>query len=140
MQGKSIKEYEHELAKNLESPFVLLAFSRNDTQVDIIESQGIDALFDKEQILSPFPWSGTIIPLLSMKGKDLKAQESAALLNGYADIVEQIADSKDITLENAVGSDNQIVYTILKLIFYGTIAVTIGLWLRLKYKKRRENL
>jgi hypothetical protein len=138
LDGKKIKEYESETAKKLKSPYVLLAFSRNDTKVDILASNEVYELFDKEQILSPYPWSGTIIPLLSMHGKDLKAQESAAMLNGYADIVEQIANSKGIVLEGAIGSDNQIVYSLLKIIFYGTIFITLGLWFYVRYKRKRK--
>jgi hypothetical protein len=136
LKGKTIKEYEQAIASTLKAPYVLLSFARNETKVDIINSDGIDELFDKEQILSPFPWSGTIIPLLSMHGKDLKAQESAAMLNGYADIVEQIAKSKGIELQGAIGSENQNVYSLLKIIFYGTIFVAVGLWLRRKYRKK----
>jgi hypothetical protein len=136
LKGQTIKEYEQAIASTLKAPYVLLSFARNETKVDIINSDGIDQLFDKEQILSPFPWSGTIIPLLSMHGKDLKAQESAAMLNGYADIVEQIAKSKGIELQGAIGSENQNVYSLLKIIFYGTIFVAVGLWLRRKYRKK----
>ena len=64
------------------------------------------------------PWRGTILPILSSKKGDYF---SAAMLNGYADLVEQIAQSKNIELKEAVGSSNKKTFGLLKIIFYGVI-------------------
>ena len=60
---------------------------------------------------------------------------TAAMLNGYADIVEQIADSKGILLDEAIGSSNRNVINILRLIVYGTVVWAIGYVI---YRRRRS--
>ena len=105
LKGQNIAQYEAALAATLPSPYILLALSKEDHQVDIIASQDVIKRFDKEGVLSPWPWSGTIIPLLSSKkGED---KYSAAMLNGYADVVEQVAASYGVELESAIGSANK---------------------------------
>jgi len=123
LNSTDIIEYEKNVSKNLKSPFILLTISLNDKKIDIINSKELDDKFDKEQILSPWPWSGSILPLLTAKSKNPKANVEAALLNGYADIVEQIASSYNVELKSAIGSQNKIVYEILKLFFYGMLFI-----------------
>ena len=130
--GKNIKNYEMSLSKKLKKPFILLTISINDKKIDIINSSELDKRFDKEQVLSPFPWSGTILPLLTARSKNPKANIEAALLNGYADIVEQVANSYNIKLSSAIGSQNKIVYNIIKVIFYGILFLIL-----IKYFYRR---
>ncbi len=136
MPTKRIKDYEAQIAQELKPPFVLLTFSLEDHKVDIFNSPDTTKLFDKEQVLSPFPWSGTIIPLLESHSKNPKAAIEAALLNGYADIAEQIAASKGIKLENALGSTNKNIYLILRIVFYGIIALIFINFIYRRYIKR----
>jgi len=134
LEKKSINEYAKELAKKLKDPYVLLVLAKKEKQVDIVNSKVLDDKFDKEGILSPFPWSGSIIPLLSVK-KD-NDNYNVAVLNGYADIVEQIAKSKNIILEGAIGDVNRDIYHYLKIAIYGFLLMIIG---RYFYRKVRKN-
>ncbi len=134
LEKKSINEYAKELAKKLKEPYVLLVLAKKEKQVDIVNSKVLDDKFDKEGILSPFPWSGSIIPLLSVK-KD-NDNYNVAVLNGYADIVEQIAKSKNIILEGAIGDVNRDIYHYLKIAIYGFLLMIIG---RYFYRKVRKN-
>ena len=136
MPTKRIKDYEAQIAKTLKPPFVLLTFSLEDHKVDIHNSPDTTNLFDKEQVLSPFPWSGTIIPLLESHSKNPKAAVEAALLNGYADIAEQIAASKGIKLKSALGSTNKNIYLLLRIVFYGIIALIFINFIYRRYIKR----
>ena len=120
----TIKEYEKSLLSNLKKPFVILALAKDEQKVDIMNSRVLDDKFDKESTLSPFPWSGTIIPLLSVKKANDKY--NAALFNGYADIVEQIADSYDVKLEGAIGNTNKSTYQYLQIIIYGFLLIIFG--------------
>lgn len=127
--------YEESLTKDLKSPFILLALSRDDQQVDIKASADVLDKFDKEGILSPYPLNGTILPILASKKSEDKY--SAAILNGYADIVDQVADSYNLELKSSIGSANKNVINILKTIFYSFSVITIAIIFY--YKRKRKN-
>ena len=123
MPTKKIVDFEKQIAKNLQPPFVLLTIAVEDKKVDIYHSSDTAGLFDKEEILSPLPWKGSIIPLLTSHSKDPHAAVEAALLNGYAEIAEQIADAKGVTLKSAIGNTNRNIYYWLRILFYSIIAL-----------------
>ncbi|EJF06597.1 hypothetical protein ThvES_00013270 [Thiovulum sp. ES] len=126
-----------ELAKLPENS-VILTFTETEQKVDIVAYDEVLELFDREQILSPYPWSGTILPILGEKIKsDLRNKYSVALFNGYADIVEQIASSKDVVLENGVGDANKIVINSLRLVFYGILIFALFFYFYKKFKRKK---
>ncbi|NOX15485.1 MAG: TPM domain-containing protein [Epsilonproteobacteria bacterium] len=116
LNGKDIKSYEKEFAKNLKPPFAILTLGVKEQKVDIFNSPDLDSSFDKSTILSPYPWSGSIIPLLTGKKKDVSI--SAALLNGYSDMSEELAKSKGIKLKSAIGSTNRDIIFFVKISIY----------------------
>lgn len=131
--GENIIAYEQNFAKNLTPPYALLTLFLEDQKVDIYNSPDLNKAFDKESMLSPLPWTGTILPLLTGKKKDVSV--SAALLNGYGDIVDQISDSKKITLESSIGSSNKDTLGIFRFFIYGFLLVVAVLILRKRMKK-----
>ena len=133
LDGKGIIEYEKEFAKKLHPPFAILTIVLNEQKVDIYNSPDLDDSFDKEAILSPYPWEGSIIPLLTGKKKNVSI--SAAMLNGYADMVEQLASSKDIKLKSGIGSTNRDMILSLKFSMYLFLFVMIG-WYFIRRRKR----
>lgn len=161
-QGKSIVEYEQELMKEFSSPTILLTFSEMDSKVDILaHPTSLYEYFDKKQVLSPisspvqafvvallnFDFSdmtsgGTILPLLAGQAKkgEVLGKYSASMFNGYADVAEQVADSKNVVLENAVGSANQTTITVVKVLFYGFIVYGIFLYAKRRLYARRQRL
>ncbi|WP_294960809.1 3-dehydroquinate dehydratase [Sulfurimonas sp.] len=160
--GSSIVQYEQELMKEFSSPTVLLTFSEMDSKVDILAyPNSLYEYFDKEQVLSPISSpvqafvvailnldfsemtsGGTILPLLAGKAKkgELLGKYSGSMFNGYADIAEQIAESKEIVLENAVGSANQTSIFFVKVLFYGFIVYAIFLYTKRRLYARRKRL
>ena len=150
--GVSMVQYEKELMKEFSEPTILLTFSEMDSQVDILAyPTSLYEYFDKKQILSPisspvqafviallnFDFSdmtsgGTILPLLAQKAKkgEVLGKYSGSMFNGYADIAEQVAISKNVELENAVGNANQKSIFALKVIFYGTVLIAIYMYIR----------
>ena len=140
LDGRKIKDYEYEISKNFKAPFILLTLSLKDHQVDIFSSKDVEGKFDKEGILSPF--TGSIIPLLVVKPKkDAKNENdkyTVALFNGYADIIDQVANSYDIKLASSVGNTNRNMYHFLKIIFYGSIIFFIILFLYYKIKGKKN--
>ena len=74
------------------------------------------------------------MPILSSKnGQDIY---NAAMLNGYADLAERIADSKGVKLQNAIGNQNKFTLDVLRAIVYGSLAVAIVSLLRNKFRKK----
>lgn len=162
----SIVDYEKELMQNFSEPTVLLLFSQMDTKVDILANEtSLYRYFDKKQVLSPVAspvqafvmalfysqgmdsfkeiassYGGTIIPLLAQKAKEeeVLGKYSAAMFNGYADIAEQIAKSKGVILENAIGSSNQNSILVVKAIFYGFILYALFLYIKRKLSTRKK--
>ena len=138
--GENItKIAKEELAKHSDQSLIL-AFTEVEKKVDIVATSSVLKLFDKEQVLSPFPWKGTILPILGERiKKDPREKYSVALFNGFADIAEQIANSKKVVLESAVGNANKFVLNIVRAIFYFIITLALGYMVFKKFFKKGEN-
>lgn len=109
--------------QNLSLPYTFLLLIKDKKKVEIFADSNTSKLFNKEQILSVNPESGTIIPILvSKNGKDVY---NAAILNGYADIAEQIASSLNLQLESSVGNSNKTTLNFLRFFIYGLVAFFI---------------
>ena len=121
LDGKTLKEAVAQL--NLPPPYALLMLAKAEHKVEIFADAQTLKLFDKEKILSPYPSSGSILPILASKnGKDIF---NAAVLNGYADLAERIATSKGVSLQNAIGSQNRLTLDAFRIFIYGSIALVI---------------
>jgi len=166
--SKSILEYEKELINKFNEPTVLLIFSEFNMQVDIaVTDRSLYEYFDRKQVLSlvsspvqafvmalfysdsfesfkeiASSHGGTIIPLLAGKAKkgEVVGKYSGSMFNGYADIAEQIADSKNVELANAVGNSNKYTILAVKVLFYGFIFYGIFMYIKRKlYIRRQKN-
>ena len=157
-----IVDYEKELMKEFSEPTIFLTFSEMDSKVDILANDAtLYKYFNKKQILSPIASpvqafviallnldfsdmtsGGTILPLLAQKAKkgEVLGKYSGSMFNGYADIAEQIADSKNIVLENAVGNANQKSILLIKVIFYGFLFYGIFMYIKRRLYFRRKRL
>ena len=155
-----IVSYEKDIIKTFSEPTILLTFSEMDSKVDILANDAsLYKYFNKEQILSPISSpvqafvvallnmdfsdmtsGGTILPLLAQKAKkgEVLGKYSGSMFNGYADIAEQIAESKGVVLENAVGSANQTSIFIVKIIFYSFVLYGIFMYIKRKIFLRRQ--
>ena len=136
MDKKKIVDFEKSLVSYLHAPYVLLALSVKDKKVDIVNSKDLANRFDKEAILSPFPWKGSIIPLLTSHSKNPKAAIEAAILNGYSEIAEQIAKSYGVKLNSAIGNTNREIYYWLRVVFYSILALIFLNFIYRRYIKR----
>lgn len=104
-------------------------------KVDLFLSD--NALVDKDEVLSPRPNTGSILPILvANKAEDIY---NAALLNGYADICERIANSKNITLENAIGSQNRNTLNALRYLIYSLVFLALIVLMYKKYIKKAKH-
>lgn len=109
-----IKSFENNITKNLKDPFVLLSVSVEDTHINLIYSESLNTVLDKNDILDHY-----IIPVLASKDKNsVYAKMSAGLLNGYAAIVDVIAENKKIELQSSIGSGGTTFSAIWRVIMY----------------------
>lgn len=131
---ENILAYEQNFAKNLTPPYALLTLFQAEQKVDIYTSAGLEKEFDREALLSPLPWKGTIIPLLTSKKKEVSV--GPALLNGYAELVEEIAAYRKIELESAIGSANKTTINIVRLLLYSFMAIVVVIIIYRRMKSR----
>lgn len=128
-----ILEYEKNISSKLTSPYVLLAFSAKDQKVDMVVSPDLQSIIDKNEILNTF-----IIPILTAQDSNsINAKYSAAILNGVAEIADEIASSKNIKLDSSIGSESRIFMQLLRSLFYGIVFVSLGVYFYRLYRKRR---
>lgn len=121
----NLEEQEQEYLKNLKSPFVLLFFVRQEKKIDIRASKEAEELFDKKSVYWDY-----IVPLIPKDDKELTKQNvSAFLLNGFVDIADRIADSKNITLEHGFPKENKGVKIAVRTTLYVMLFVLLLLFL-----------
>jgi len=123
--------------KSRYSDYALLYFSKTPTAVNIFASDSVKKLMDIEQILSPLPWRGTIKPVMSPAfSKDESVKISVAILNGYADMVDQIAESKGVKLSSSIGSGSKDSFKLIRWIFYGILLFFLVQYIYTKIRRK----
>ena len=128
-----IKNYENQLVSSLEKPYVFLSLSVEDTHVNLLFSDELKGVLDKNDILN-----GYVVPLLASKDKNtLFAKVSAATLNGYAAIADTIAESKNIKLESSIGNAGKVSSTIWRVVMYTLIILGLLAYTYAILKKRK---
>jgi uncharacterized membrane protein YgcG len=117
--------------------WMLLYFSKNPTTVNIFTSDDARKLADIDQILSPLPWRGTIKPVMSPAfSKNEAVKLEVAIFNGYADLVDQVAASKGVSLKSSVGSGSRDTFMAIRWVFYIILGFVI---LQFIYYKRKRH-
>jgi len=144
--NQSIIDYQRTVIKRLNEPAILFSFVENSKQVQIYaEDKSLYTLFDREEIMDPLAiwpfFNGRVIPIIGAKApKEVEEKDkyAVAMYNGYAEIAEQVAASKDVKLSTAVGDTNKTIY---KFIISGLFLVTLLTVLKLArdgYRRKRE--
>ena len=134
----SIEQYGQDFIKD-KPKSIVLAFSLLDVQVDIqANEESLYKYFVKDDVLAMSQMGGgSIIPLLPTRKKHMSNPKYtvAALLNGYGDIADQVAQSHEVTLTSWDNTTNAPVIRIIE----GIILLTIlyGLFSFYKARKRR---
>ncbi|MEA3289691.1 MAG: hypothetical protein U9Q04_05865 [Campylobacterota bacterium] len=117
-----MRKKEDELRAKMVKPYAVLTISINQLYTSILYSKDLDGVIDKSDILD-----GYVIPLLASKDKNtLFAKTSAATLNGFAQIGDSIASSRDIELESSIGSEGKTAGTIWRVFMYTIVLIGIG--------------
>jgi len=124
-----IKSFESKIVNNLKDPFVLITLSLDDTHVNLIQSQSLNGLVDKDKILNSY-----IVPLLASYDKNsVESKVSAALINGYSSTAEIVAEEKGLKLDSAIDGSGRTFAKIWKIFMYiivlgGLLVYFYALW------------
>ena len=128
-----IRNNENQIITTLEKPYVLLSLAVAETHVNLLFSEELKSVLDKNDILD-----GYVVPLLASKDKNTTySKVSAASLNGYAAIGDIIADSKDIKLESSIGNSGKVASTIWRVVMYTLIVVGLLAYTYAILKRRK---
>ena len=128
-----IKNHENQLLATLEKPYVLLSVFVEETHVNLLFSDELKDVLNKDDILD-----GYVVPLLASKDKNtLFAKVSAATLNGYAAVADTIAESKNVKLESSIGNAGKISSTIWRVVMYTMIVVGLLAYTYAVLRKRK---
>ncbi|MDY0051495.1 MAG: hypothetical protein RBR65_03045 [Aliarcobacter sp.] len=128
-----IKNNENQIISTLEKPYVLLSMAIEETHVNLLFSDDLKDILDKDDVLD-----GYVVPLLASKDKNtLFSKVSAASLNGYAAIADIIADSKEIKLESSIGNAGKVASTIWRVVMYTLIVLSLLAYTYAILRKRK---
>jgi len=140
LRKNMMKEKEKLMIEGLEKPYAVLAISIEQLYTNILMSEDLERIIDKDDILD-----GYVIPLLASKDKNtLYAKTSAAVLNGYAQMADSIAASQNITLDSSIGSAGKTTSSIWRVFMYTLVVTGLVLYIVIilrekKYKKRSQS-
>jgi len=123
---KQVKSLEQKLLNEVKStttkPFIILTMAIDQYYTNILYSnEELKKIVSKDDILDDY-----VIPLLASHDKNMrKSKVSAASLNGYAQIADELADSKNIKLESSIGSEGKVVSEVWKIFMYTMVFIGI---------------
>lgn len=130
-----IKKHEKEIIPALKKPYVLLSMSVEDMYVNILTSNVLNDVIDKDDILN-----GYVVPLLASKDKNtLLAKVSASMLNGYSAIVDSLSENKEIKIESnaEIGNQGKVSSTIWRVFMYTLIVTSLILYTYAVLRKKK---
>jgi hypothetical protein len=129
--------------KKLKAPYVLWIFSKKYDKRDSVginqmfSSKDLNGKFDKDSMFSPFGGSFTKLIVIQKSKTDPTA---AAFLNGYADLVDMLADSHGVKLVSSIGNETRSTMDVARVLMY-LMFFFIFLWyLKVKLFKKEENV
>lgn len=120
----NLQEKESSYTYNLQNPYVLLFFSKNEKKINIIVSQEVERMFDKNEVYWDY-----IVPLIPNSAKELTNERiSAFLLNGFVDMADRIAEFHNVKLEHNFPTQNKGVQIAVRTALYGMLFVLFVLF------------
>ncbi len=129
----NIVEYEKNISKSIQTPYIIFVLSARDQKVDLLVSPDLNSVINKNEILNTF-----VIPILAAQDKNsVDTRYSAAVLNGVAEIADEIAADKKIVLASSIGSESRNFMQGLRVLFYGIIILALGIYFYRLYQRRR---
>ncbi|MEA3554673.1 MAG: hypothetical protein U9R39_09805 [Campylobacterota bacterium] len=130
---KLMKMKEKALVKDLVAPYAVLTLAIDQMYASILMSDDLKGVIDKDDVLG-----GYVIPLLASKDKNtLMAKASAASLNGFAQMADSIAKSKNVKLASSIGSEGKVAGTIWKVFMYTLVVTGIVLYIVIIMREKK---
>ncbi len=118
---------------NTTRSFVILSLALDQKYTNILMSDDLKSIIDKDAILD-----GYVIPLLATQDKNtLNSKVSAATLNGYAEIADSLAKSKNIQLISSIGSEGKVASSIWKVFMYTLVVIGLILYVLIILKEKK---
>lgn len=132
-----IKAHSKKIANKIDkfylSQSILISLALDIQKIAIISSLPKKDAFDSDIILNDY-----IIPFLVGHDKNsVQSKYSAGLLNGYSQLAEDIAEKRNITLENTIKNGSKDVFDAIRIFVYIAIALLFGLILYRKFQKSK---
>lgn len=113
--------FKKEFLKNLALPYGAIFFFKAQRKIDIILQPSIQSI-DQNKIISSY-----MVPIL-MQDKELSASKiSASILNGYAQLADEIASHYGKTLENNLIVDKSGIQDYVHYLIYVMLGLTFAL-------------
>ncbi len=134
---KQIRQFDEIIIKKLpnQNNYAILVLSIDQLYANILLSKNLKDIVNKREILDEY-----VIPLLASKDKNtLFAKTSAAALNGYAQIADSIANSKNIKLDSSIGSGGKTAGTIWKVFMYSLVLFGIIAYAIIVMRQRKTS-
>ena len=128
----NLVEYSKKYESSISKPYVMLIFAPNATitkkseqkgRVAIIaSSKGLEILYDKSDILD------ATIDIIAVKDKNsIEDKYNIGIVQGFSELADQIASSKDIKMETTIPNDTKIIFRILETIV--VIGAVLVFWI-----------
>ena len=139
LDKKGFLRIKNNYLKELKAPYVLWIFSKKYADREgvginqMFSSDDLKGKFDKDSLFSPFGGSFTKLIVIQKSKVD---PTGAAFLNGYADLVDMLADSYGVKLKSSIGSETRETMDIARVVMYLTF-LFIALWIiKVKFFKK----
>ncbi len=135
IKDKDYNSFVEKITKDLQKPYLLLLFSRDDHKVDFIESPKLRHLIDKYSVLS---FHGPIIREFFTNNP---YKYSAGLFKGYIYVADKVADIYHVKLLTNLGVINRTIYYLFKytvFVSWAIIAAIFAIFFYRLYRKRKK--
>ena len=112
----------------LKPPYVVYMLSKKRKLIDIfVSNEALNRSFDKDEVVQ-----AKTIKLITSPGSKSPPQAlySAALLNGFSELCEEIAEDKNIVLQTAIGSESSDLIDIMRYVLYSFMVIVGFLFLK----------
>lgn len=120
----NITSYEKSVANDLNiSKYILITLVQNIHKVDITGDPKSLKLINKNKILDDY-----IIPIIITKSKNSQQSSySAAMLNGYSQVAEEISSKLGIEMNTTIGNQSRNTFKMVKIFVYAFFFITVFL-------------
>ncbi len=128
--------------KELKDPYVLWIFSKKYEDGKrtgklnlLLSSKSLKGKYDESSMFSPFGGSFTKLIVIQKSKVDPTA---AAFLNGYADLVDMLADSHGVKLKSSVGNETRETMDVARVAIYLSFLFFLLWYLKVKFFSKEE--